>query len=66
MARSVKQTAKAPLSAHQGSAGVRTIRPGKVTSAGNTRSTGAAGPMDKPSSWPIYEELVRELGDPTA
>lgn len=63
MARSVKQVAKAPLSAHEGSTGVRTIRAAKGSSTPNGHG---AGSMDKPSSWPIYEELVKELGDPTA
>lgn len=65
MARSVKQTAKAPLGSHQGGTGVRTIRAGKASSTANGHGNGA-GPLDKPSSWPIYEELVAERGDPTA
>ena len=65
MARSVKQTAKAPLSTHQGTNGARTIHIAKGSTATNGRSNGA-GPTDKASSWPIYEELVAELGDPTA
>lgn len=64
MARSMKQTTKAPLTTHQGSMGVRTIRAGKAPTQDGRG--GVAGTVGKPSSWPIYEELVKELGDPTA
>ncbi len=63
MARSVKQTAKAPLGTHPGAPGFRTVR--AATTTPEPRST-TAGPAAPTSASPIYEELVAELGDPTA
>lgn len=72
MARSVKQTAKAPLNA---SFGARRGVPGARGARGATTPTPSDGRPDAPvaadgepnpqSDWPIYAELVAELGDPT-
>lgn len=65
MARSVKQTAKAPLGTHQATPGARTVRTATTTPEPRGTAVGPASSTSVSAS-PIYEELVAELGDPTA
>jgi hypothetical protein len=72
VARSVKQTAKAPLSApfgaHRGVPGARGVRGATAPTPRDGRPGAPVATDGEPSpqsDWPIYAELVAELGDPT-